>query len=160
MLKKTQLNFSRDWIKKEYVEFWFNLILKEGFATSNLNIFVDFKTIAYGQLKYIYLKNKIKFSENFFEKVVVSFGELKAHKGVKSSFKLLKNNRFKIVKLTDSPIQNFIKLIEKNDLYSFVDKSFSIEEERVWKPNQLPYQNVMKFFKLRPNQGIIIACHE
>ena len=37
---------------------------------------------------------------------------------------------------------------------------FSIEEERVWKPNQLPYQNVMKFFKLRPNQGIIIACHE
>ena len=79
---------------------------------------------------------------------------------MKSSFKLLKNNRFKIVKLTDSPIQNFIKLIEKNDLYSFVDKSFSIEEERVWKPNQLPYQNVMKFFKLRPNQGIIIACHE
>ena len=158
-LKKLNKIFVKIGLKKEHVEFWFHLILKEGFATSSLNIFVDFKTIAYNQLKYLFFKNKIKFYENYFEQVVVGFGELNAHDGVKSSFKLLKKNGFKIATLTNGPLRNSIKLLEKNNLYSFVDKCFSIEDVKAWKPHPSAYKNVVKFFKLRPNQGTMIACH-
>ena len=112
-MKKLNNIFLKIGLKKEHVEFWFHLILKEGLNTSSLNIFVDFKTVAYNQLKYLFFKNKIKFYENYFEKIVVGLGELDAHKCVKSSFELLKKNGFKIATLTNGPLQNSIKLLKK-----------------------------------------------
>ena len=50
-LKEIENRFLEKKIKPEFVETWFALTLKEGFALSNIGKFVDFKTIALNQLK-------------------------------------------------------------------------------------------------------------
>ena len=87
------------------------------------------------------------------------FKNLRANTGIREGFELLKKNKIKIATLTNGPKKNSINLLKKNKLLKLVDHSFSIEDVGIWKPNPEPYEYVVKHFKLKPREIIMIAAH-
>ena len=64
-LNELKNRFIKKKINPNLVETWFLSVLKEGFATSNINFFVDFKTIARNQLKKIIHKHGFAMKNDF-----------------------------------------------------------------------------------------------
>ncbi len=154
-LQEIKLRFKKKKINPLFVDFWFSNILKEGFASSKLNKFVNFQKIATEELKKL---NSIKKNQDllFF---LNGFKNLRANMGIREGFELLKKNKIKIATLTNGPKKNSINLLKKNKLLKLVDNSFSIEDVGIWKPNPEPYEYVAKHFKLKPQEIIMIAAH-
>ena len=146
-------------INPNLVETWFLSVLKEGFATSNINFFVDFKTIARNQLKKIIHKHGFAMKNDFVDFFFDGFKNLKAHDDILNAFRLLQKKGFKIVTLTNGSKENTEVLLQKNNLSEYVVKCFSIDQVKKWKPNPEPYQMVLEHFKLKPYEAIMIAAH-
>ena len=49
--------------------------------------------------------------------------------------------------------------MRNNDLFSYVDDCFSIEDSKKWKPNPEPYLKIINKFNFFKSEVIMIACH-
>ncbi|MBF91222.1 MAG: haloacid dehalogenase type II [Rickettsiales bacterium] len=158
-LKEIENRFLEKKIKPEFVETWFALTLKEGFALSNIGKFVDFKTIALNQLKNLSFSKKIKLQKKTINFLFDGFKNLKANKDIEDAFKILKERKIKIVTLSNGAKENCENLLKKNNLIHFIDKCFSIDQIRLWKPNPKTYEMVLNHYGYLPEDAIMIACH-
>ena len=156
-LRELEKRFKQIGLKKYHCELWFNNVLKEGFSLGCLGIFKPFKSIGLDQLKSILVKEKKPSKSSQY--ILEGFSELKAHKNIKESFKLLKKKKIKIATLTNGHSGITKILLKKNGLSKYVDHCFSVDDVKKWKPFPEAYQQVLHHYKIKPNKAIMIASH-
>ena len=146
-------------LKKELVEVWFSSVLKEGFAYSLSGQYIDFFNIGINELKKIFLQNKKPFTEKLIDNIMKGFENLDVHSDIKQSLKLLKKKKIKVVTLTNGSDENTRKLLKSNGIDKYVERCFSINKIRLWKPHKEVYLTTCKRMKIKKENTLMVAVH-
>lgn len=157
--KEIEKRFLTIGLEKNMCSLWFSNILKEGFSLSCTNHFHPFRKISKTQLKGILQKSNIKNTNEKIKYILDGFNNLKAHKDVKKSFEILKKKKKILTTLTNGHSRVTKLLLKNNGLEKYIDKCFSVDDVKKWKPSAEPYLNVVNFFKLKKKEVIMIAAH-
>ena len=91
--------------------------------------------------------------------VLSAFGELTAHSDVQPAFERLRSEGVRIAALTNGSATNTARLLDRNDLASFVEVVISVDEIQVWKPHPAPYQHALTRLDLPGDRVAMVAVH-
>ena len=158
-LNKIENEFNNLGISPLYCDIWFNSVLKEGFALNNINKFITFKDIGISILTNILNINQIRNSEEISKKIIKNFNKLKPVNGLGKSLRNFSLLNIKMATLTNGNKDTTYELLVKNNLDKFITKTFSIDDVECWKPSPKPYLMVTKYFGIKPENTLMVACH-
>ncbi len=158
-LGEIEKSFLKNKLKKELVEVWFNSVLKEGFAYSLSGKYIDFLSIGINELKKIFLQNRKPFTEELIRNIMKRFEYLEVHDDIKKSLKLLKKKKIRVVTLTNGSDENTKKLLQRNGLDNYVERCFSINKIKIWKPHKEVYLDTCKMMKTKKENTLMVAVH-
>ncbi len=91
--------------------------------------------------------------------VLSAFGELTAHSDVQPAFERLRSEGVRIAALTNGSATNTARLLDRNDLASFVEVVISVDEIQVWKPKPAPYRHALTRLDLPAGRVAMVAVH-
>ncbi len=91
--------------------------------------------------------------------VLTAFGELTAHSDVQPAFEQLRSEGVRIAALTNGSATNTARLLDRNDLASFVEVVISVDEIQVWKPKPAPYRHALTRLDLPAGRVAMVAVH-
>ena len=140
-------------------DLWFANVLKEGFACSSHGSFCTFIDIGANELKKLFLKFELKYKKTHFNMLLNELSNLNIHHDVAESIKILHKYGLKIVTLTNGSKSNTLKLIKKNNMSKYINRCFSIDEIKLWKPNKKIYLHVCNEMSFSPSDAMMIAAH-
>ncbi len=158
-LKEIENSFKIYGLSRRFVDQWFLSVLKEGFSYTLSGKFIDFKTIGQNELQKIFLQKNIICKRTSINRILNSFSHLKIHNDVKKSLKLLKKNNLKIITLTNGSKSNTQILLKNNKIENFIDRCFSIDQFKKWKPHKNVYLSTCKLMDIDPKNTLMIAAH-
>ncbi len=158
-LKEIENSFKITGLSKRLVDQWFFSVLKEGFSYTLSGKFIDFKTIGQNELQKLFLQKKIIYKRAKVDRILNSFSCLKIHNDVKESLEVLKNNNLKIITLTNGSRSNTRNLLKNNKVENFIDRCFSIDQFKKWKPHKNVYLSTCKLMNINPKNTLMIAAH-
>tara|TARA_B100001029_G_C15060237_1_gene457798 strand:+ start:336 stop:995 length:660 start_codon:yes stop_codon:yes gene_type:complete len=78
---------------------------------------------------------------------------------VKQVLKKLKTKKFKLAILSNGTPQLLKELVKKNDLDNFFDDLFSVEEVKIYKPDQKVYEIPVKKYKIKSEEIIFLSSN-
>ena len=158
-LNALNIKFKEFGLKQSLVNSWFLSVLKEGFSSSLSQQFVNFKTIGKNELTKIFLQNNSPYNNKIIDSIFDEFANLKVHPDIKNSLKYLKKKKIKIVTLTNGSVSNTKLLLKKNNINNFIDRCFSINSFKIWKPAREVYLKTCEKMKIKPGRALMIAAH-
>ncbi len=158
-LKEIENSFKIYGLSRRFVDQWFLSVLKEGFSYTLSGKFIDFKTIGQNELQKIFLQKNIICKRTSINRILNSFSHLKIHNDVKKSLKLLKKNNLKIITLTNGSKSNTQILLQNNKVENFIDRCFSIDQFKKWKPHKNVYLSTCELMNIDPKNTLMIAAH-
>ncbi len=158
-LKEIENSFKIYGLSRRFVDQWFLSVLKEGFSYTLSGKFIDFKTIGQNELQKIFLQKNIICKRTSINRILNSFSHLKIHNDVKKSLKLLKKNNLKIITLTNGSKSNTQILLKNNKIENFIDRCFSIDQFKKWKPHKNVYLSTCELMNIDPKNTLMIAAH-
>ena len=158
-LSEIEKRFKLVGLNKKHADIWFNSVLKEGFALGCLKLYIPFKNIALAQIENLLTQNKNKNSSRNARFIIKGFVKLKAHKEVSKSFRKIYKKKILMVTLTNGDSEITKVLLKNNKLEQYIDHCFSVDDVKCWKPFKKPYLNVIKHYKIRPSEAIMVASH-
>ena len=141
-------------------ELWFNSTLREGFALNKINKFVSFGEIGKNIFMGILKKNNISNACFIYDEILENFKKLKVQKNTYEGLYYLKKKNFKIATLTNGSKTITKHLLKNNNMEKLIDRCFSIDEIKSWKPSSKTYQLVTKHYNINPLNSLMIACHK
>ena len=140
-------------------DLWFSNVLKEGFACSSYGSFSPFIDIGKNELKKLFLKFELKYKKTHFNFLHNELSKLIIHQDVGESIKIFHKHGLKIVTLTNGSKNNTLKLIKKNNMSKYINRCFSIDEIKLWKPNKKIYLHVCNEMGFSSSNAMMIAAH-
>lgn len=140
-------------------DLWFSNVLKEGFACSSYGSFSTFIDIGANELKKLFFKFELKYKKTHFNILFNELSKLNIHHDVGESIKIFHKHGLKIVTLTNGSKSNTLKLIKKNNVSKYINRSFSIDEIKLWKPNKKIYLHVCNEMGFSSSDAMMIAAH-
>ena len=158
-LSEIKNRFIESNLNSNLVDKWFNSTLKEGFANSHNGKFIDFFTVAKNELEKIFLVLKRNEYKKEIDFILDGFKKLMIHDDVKKSLELIYDENYKIVTLTNGSKQITESMLKHNNCEKYINRCFSIDELKVWKPNKEIYKFVCSEMNCMPSKAIMIACH-
>jgi 2-haloacid dehalogenase len=91
--------------------------------------------------------------------VLGAFRELDPHPDVAPALRALREAGVPAVTLTNGSAEVVQAMLARADLGSYVQRSFSVDEVRRWKPAPEPYRWVASQLGLDPGQVALVASH-
>ena len=158
-LKEIENSFKVTGLSRRLVDQWFFSVLKEGFSYTLSGKFIDFKTIGQNELQKIFLQKNIICNMTLINRILNSFSRLKIHNDVKKSLKLLKKNNLKVITLTNGSKSNTQILLKNNKVENCIDRCFSIDQFKKWKPHKNVYLSTCRLMGVNPENTLMIAAH-
>ncbi len=158
-LNEIEKRFDENNLNTQLVESWFNAVLKEGFSYSLSGRFIDFITVGRNELRKIFLKNTLSVNEENITYILNGFKELKVHRDILNSLKILNDNKINVVTLTNGSILNTKLLLQNNKIENYINECFSIDQFNIWKPHKDVYLKTCNIMKTNPKNSLMIAAH-
>ena len=158
-LSEIEFRFKSIKLNPNSVNLWFTSILKEGFASSINNVFIDFFSIATSELVKLGLLENRKLANKEIKYILEGFNKLKINPSVRESLSRIYKKGYTAVTLTNGSKNVTEKMLEYNQCKHLVKKCFSIEDMKLWKPNKKIYKYVCNKMNCDPVESLMIASH-
>ena len=158
-LKEIEKRFEFIGFDRKYSDIWFSNVLKEGFALGCLNLYKPFREIALEQLKNMLISMNAPSPKKNAKFIINGFLKLQAHNKVLEAFKKVYKKKILMCTLTNGDSGITKKLLKYNKLEKYIDHCFSVNDVKCWKPFKKPYFNVIKHYKIKSSEAIMIASH-
>jgi 2-haloacid dehalogenase len=85
--------------------------------------------------------------------------ELSLHPDVRPGIERLRAHGIRLVALTNGPVSNAQRLLERGGIATFVEECLSVEDVRRWKPAPEPYLYAAERCGVMPEQMMLVAVH-
>ncbi|MGH8935108.1 MAG: haloacid dehalogenase type II [Acidimicrobiia bacterium] len=133
-------------------EVWFARILRDGFALAATGRYAPFRELAASHLELVA-------PEADANEILGELRRLDAHPDVRPAFERLRSIGVRIVTLTNGQAETVEAILAHNQLEGYVERCFSADEVRAWKPRREPYELVAKATGVGPNRIGFVAVH-
>lgn len=143
----------------EALEIWFARLLRNAFALDTAGSYRPFGEVARGTLEVLLAEFHSAATAPGIDQTLSGFGELPVHDDVGPAFHLLRDNKVRIVTLTNGSANIIRVLLERAQLAHFVERVISIDEVRRWKPSREVYLHAAKITGVAANELALVAAH-
>jgi 2-haloacid dehalogenase len=138
---------------------WFPTLLQYSLVETITDNYKDFSDIAAATLKMTGLKYSVELSEKEIKETISPITKLSPHAEVKEALKLLKENDFLLVALTNGKPEVANEQIKFAGLESFFDKVLSVEHVKKYKPHPDTYSYACASVNVIKENAMLIAAH-
>ncbi len=109
-----------------------------------------------------YLKDNEKYSESMFEECSgiyrdIKLDNIKNYKGVKDTFKILKEHNIKIAVLTDATEKNARERLNRMGITDLIDVLVTYDSTRKKKPHHAPFLHTLNLLGLEPEEVAMVG---
>jgi 2-haloacid dehalogenase len=133
-------------------EVWFARILRDGFALAATGRYAPFGELASSHLEVVAPEADAK-------ETLGEFRRLEAYPDVRPAFERLRSEGIRIVTLTNGHVETVEAILAHNGLDDYVERCFSADEVRAWKPRPEPYELVAGATRMDPSRIALVAAH-
>jgi 2-haloacid dehalogenase len=135
------------------VPLWFAQLLRDGFALTAMGQYQSFRDLAAQALR-----NHTS-DEDALTAIIGAFRELDPHPDVAPALRMLADAGVPAVTLTNGSTSVVEALLSRADLLPLVQRRFSADEVRRWKPAPDPYRWTATQLEIEPGQLALVASH-
>lgn len=143
------------------LDVWFASTLRDGFALTAGGAYADFRSVALSVLRGQLAQRDTlqRDPDNAAQHVLAGFAELDVHPDVPDGMRRLADTGVRMATLTNGAAEVAVGLLERAGLGEFVERCFSVDQVRRWKPAKEPYLHAARECGVAPEQCALIAVH-
>lgn len=139
---------------------WFGQLVMYSMTTALSGRYVDFFTLGQGVLRMLGEIHDRPISDEDSERVKEAMMTMPAHPEVAEALAELRDNRFRLVTLTNSPPNpNGPSPLESAGLGGYFERQFSVDACRTFKPARDVYEYVCRELEVAPTDCMMVAAH-
>jgi 2-haloacid dehalogenase len=138
------------------VPLWFARLLRDGFALATIGRYRPFGEVAAESLRAL---APDRIDDAAVATVLGAFRELDPHPDVEPTLRRLREAGVPAVTLTNGSVEVVGVLLARAGLADLVQRTFSVDAVRRWKPAPEPYAWAAAELGVEPGQLALIACH-
>jgi 2-haloacid dehalogenase len=151
--------FERIFGDRELVREWFNQLILYSDAITLAGYYQNFFTLAQGVLKMLGTIHGASVKPADVEELRASMLSMPAHKDAPEGLQLLKDAGFRLTTLTNSPPDKDGTPLEHAGLAHLIERQFSIDTVRRFKPAPQVYHLVAELLNVPPSDICLVAAH-
>jgi 2-haloacid dehalogenase len=140
------------------LETWFSSALRDAFALAVTGQFAPFRSVLEGALADVRARHGL-ISNHDLSKFLDGLKELTPRPDAAEAFRLLSQEGFRLVALSNAPASSTEALLKGGGLTGFIERIFSVEKVKLSKPRAEVYLHVAERRQLRPEQLALVAAH-
>jgi 2-haloacid dehalogenase len=138
---------------------WFNQLILYSDAITLAGYYQTFFTLAQGVLEMLGTIHGVSLKPCEVEELRASMLSMPAHKDAPEGLQLLKDAGFRLTTLTNSPPDKDGTPLERAGLAHFIERQFSIDTVRRFKPAPQVYHLVAEVLNVPPSAICLVAAH-
>tara|TARA_R110001599_G_scaffold353880_1_gene601932 strand:+ start:38237 stop:39034 length:798 start_codon:yes stop_codon:yes gene_type:complete len=144
----------------EIVSLWFSTMLHYSLVETLTGEYDDFGQIGTAALLMVANSRGIELEpESARQAIASTITKLPAHPDVVPALKALSTAGFQVVSLTNSSNAGVAAQFEYAGLTAFIEKRFSVEDIRAYKPDPRTYRWVLDQLGIQPEEALLVAAH-
>jgi 2-haloacid dehalogenase len=151
--------FGRVFGDRELVREWFNQLILYSDAITLAGYYQTFFTLAQGVLEMLGTIHRVTVKPSDLEELRASMLSMPAHKDAPEGLQLLKDAGFRLTTLTNSPPDENGSPLEHAGLAHFIERQFSVDTVRRFKPAPQVYHLVAELLNVPPSDICLVAAH-
>ncbi|MGB7394920.1 MAG: haloacid dehalogenase type II, partial [Pricia sp.] len=140
-------------------DLWFSQLLHYSLVETVTENYSDFSSIAAAVFDMVAQKFNKTVAEEKKHSILSTIKELPPHSDVLPALERLKNNRFKIVALTNGNQEVVEKQLAHANIDHFFNRIFSVEQVARYKPHRSTYESVLEIMKVPAKETLMVAAH-
>jgi 2-haloacid dehalogenase len=144
---------------RRVVREWFNQLILYSNAITLSGYYQTFFTLGQGVLEMVGTIHGVSIKPSDVEELRASMLSMPAHKDVPEGLRLLKDAGFRLMTLTNSPPDKDGSPLERAGLAHFIERQFSIDSVRRFKPAPQVYHLVAEQLNVPPSAICLVAAH-
>lgn len=143
------------------LETWFASTLRDGFALTASGGYADFRSVGRATLGGMLagLQGIRRPPGEAADHVLDGFVELDPHPDVAAGLRRLSEGGLRVVTLTNGSVSLTERLLERADLADLVERRFSVDAIRRWKPAAEPYLYAVRECGVAASEAVLVAAH-
>lgn len=138
---------------------WFSWLLQYSLVDTVTKFYHPFSEIAKASLEMAANSLQINIDEGFMQDILQSMQQLPPYPEVAEGLVMLKKAGYKMVTLTNSAPAAQEKQLEFAQLTNYFEKTFSVDEVKLYKPHPDTYEYVLDKMDVDPKEAMLIAAH-
>lgn len=139
---------------------WFGTVLRNSLVSTITGIYQDFGSIAGTSLDMTAQQQNVQLSPEDRSAILGTIRNLPPHPDVVPGLEKLKSAGFRLFTLTNSPPQVVKAQLQNAKLFSYFEKSFSVDSVRMFKPAAEVYRMTAKELDVAVAQIRLVAAHD
>jgi len=146
--------------REEFVPLWFSTMLHYSLAETLSGNYHSFGEIGIAALKMVAETQGTELKhQDARDAVVTPLVSLPPHHDVVTGLKMLSENGFRTVSLTNSSAEAAETQLRNAGLTELFEKRYSVERVKVYKPHPDTYRMVINDLGVTPEEGMMVAAH-
>jgi 2-haloacid dehalogenase len=152
--------FERIYGDKHVMREWLGHLIMYSMTLTLSGLYVDYYSLGQGLLQMIGSIKGVNIRPEDHEEIKTAMMTMPAHSDVVEGLKHLKKLGYRMVTLTNSPLNPSGKSpLEQAGLAEYFERQFSIETVRSYKPSQGVYHMVAQELDVQPSSCCMVAAH-
>jgi 2-haloacid dehalogenase len=146
--------------REDLLPLWFSTMLHYSLVETLTGDFHGFGEIGTAALRMVAEAGQIELSPEDAKAAIVSpLNSLPPHSDVIEAMKALQQNGYRLATLTNSSASGAEAQLCNAGIEPLLEKSYSVESVRKYKPHSAPYRMVLDDLELEPEQVLMVAAH-
>jgi 2-haloacid dehalogenase len=139
---------------------WFGQLVTYSMTATLSDHYVDYFTLGQGLLQMLADIHRVTITADDLSRIKESMLTMPAHPDVTDGFAALRDNGFRLVSLTNSPPNPHGPTpLEHAGLGQFIERQFSVDPLRTYKPAVAVYHHVCRELDVAPADCMMVAAH-
>jgi len=138
---------------------WFNQLVLYSNAITLAGFYETFFAVGGGVLQMLGMIHGVPVTPADLDELRARMLSMPAHKDVPEGLRMLKQAGFRLMTLTNSPPDKDGSALERAGLAPFIERQFSVDTVRKFKPAPEVYQLVAEALEMPPSAICLIAAH-
>jgi 2-haloacid dehalogenase len=153
--------FERIFGDKRVLREWFGHLVMYSMTITLSGLYKDFWDLGQGLFRMLGAIHNIEIKDDDVAALKLGMMTMPAHPDVANGLTKLKEAGFRLVTLTNSPppVGNAKSPLENTGLDRFIERQFSIQAARAYKPAQVAYHMVAQELDVAPETCCMVAAH-
>jgi 2-haloacid dehalogenase len=151
--------FERKFGDRKVLREWFNQLILYSNVITLSGHYETFFTLGQGVLEMLGTIYGVSIQPADLEELRSSMLSMPAHKDVPGGLRLLKEAGFRLMTLTNSPSSDGGTPLERAGLHHFIERQFSVDSVRRFKPAPEVYLLVPELLNVPPSAICLVAAH-
>ena len=159
-IESLEPHFERIFGDRRVLREWFGQLVMYSMTVTLSDTYVDFFTLGQAVLRMTAAAHRVQITDDDLTELADGMRTMPAHPDVVEGLTTLKENGYRLVTLTNSPLSPGVPTpLEHAGLAHFFEKQFSVDTWQVFKPSRRLYTGVAEDLGVAPSACMMVAAH-